>query len=300
MTDLVIRSLVAGEEELFESLSDPGLVGFAAFGKSYRAMSAAGEYRPEWTWIALRDGDVVARAAWWGGPDDDKPATLDWLDFTDPDAAVELLAAAPLRSEYFISLPPEWRSKPQVRAAAEARIDVAQRAGMRVLVERLRYTWTPANGVPERPGRLEFRPEPDDAVILDVLKRIGQGSLDARVRADIERLGVDGAAKEEMKFLNWLIGPRDWWRLAYTSSGELVGITVPSRNYGGPVVGFIGVVPEQRGHGFGYDLLVECTQILVENGADEITASTDSGNRPMAASFAKAGYPIQQHRIFLE
>ncbi|GAA1037727.1 hypothetical protein GCM10009557_51880 [Virgisporangium ochraceum] len=50
MTDVVIRSLAPGEKELFESLPDPGLVGFAAFGDTYIAMAAAGEYRPEWTW----------------------------------------------------------------------------------------------------------------------------------------------------------------------------------------------------------------------------------------------------------
>ncbi|MGY5034079.1 hypothetical protein ACWC9U_25050 [Streptomyces sp. 900116325] len=47
MTDLVIRPLATGEEELFESLPDPGLVGFAAFGETYSGMAAAGEYRPE-------------------------------------------------------------------------------------------------------------------------------------------------------------------------------------------------------------------------------------------------------------
>jgi hypothetical protein len=35
MTDLVIRPLSAGEEHLFDSLPDPGLVGFAAFGDTY-------------------------------------------------------------------------------------------------------------------------------------------------------------------------------------------------------------------------------------------------------------------------
>jgi hypothetical protein len=37
MTDLVIRPLTAGEEDLFESLPDPGLVGFAAFGDTFSA-----------------------------------------------------------------------------------------------------------------------------------------------------------------------------------------------------------------------------------------------------------------------
>jgi len=60
VTDLVIRPLTAGEEHLFDLLPDPGLVGPAAFGGSYRHRLAAGEYRPQWTWVALRGGTVVA------------------------------------------------------------------------------------------------------------------------------------------------------------------------------------------------------------------------------------------------
>jgi hypothetical protein len=104
MTDLVVRPLVPGEAHLFESLPDPGLVGFQAFGDTYSALAAEGKYRPEWTWVALRDKEVVARAAWWGGPEDDAPLTLDWFDFTDPDAASELLRTAPLRAEYILKL----------------------------------------------------------------------------------------------------------------------------------------------------------------------------------------------------
>ncbi|MGW5667695.1 GNAT family N-acetyltransferase, partial [Micromonospora sp. NPDC003776] len=167
MTDLVIRPLVAGEEHVFDSLSDPGLVGRAVLGETY----AEGGYRPEWTWVALRDGVVVARAAWWAGPEDAAPLALDWFDFTDPDAGVALLRAAPLHAEYSLLLPHGWRDDPLVAAQGQARIDAATAAGMRVLVERYRYRWTPQCGLPARPGRLEFRPEPDDAVILDVLRR---------------------------------------------------------------------------------------------------------------------------------
>ncbi|MCP3784774.1 hypothetical protein NLX85_15500 [Micromonospora sp. A3M-1-15] len=101
MTDLVVRPLVAGEEHLFDSLPDPGLVGRAVLGETY----AGGRFRPEWTWVALRDQVVVARAAWWAGPDDPAPLALDWFDFTDAQAAVELLRRAPLRAEYSILLP---------------------------------------------------------------------------------------------------------------------------------------------------------------------------------------------------
>lgn len=299
MTDLVIRPITAGEEHLFDSLPDSALVGRAAFGESYLDMAATGQYRPEWTWVALRDDTVVARAAWWGGPGDTAPLALDWFDFTDAGAAVELLRTAPLRAEYSISLPPGWRDDSAVRAQGEARIDAATKAGMSVLVERYRYRWTADCGLPARPGRLEFRPEPDDAVILDVLRRIGEGSLDAHTRHTIATSGQEAAAQEELDLLRWLPSPRDWWRLARTASGTLVGIIVPARNHSDPIVAFVGVLPEQRGHGYAYDLLVEGTHLLVEGGATAIVAATDQTNHPMAAVFARAGYPVERERVDL-
>lgn len=298
---LELRPLVAGEEHLFLSLADPALVGFQSVGRDYRELVALHQYRPEWTWVAVRDGEVVARAAWWGGPDEKAPIALDWLDFADgeDDAAVDLLEKAGFTVEYCLLVPPGWRDDPVVRAAAQARIDVARRAGMSPFVERLRYRWTPGDGLPPRPGRLEFRPEPDDERILDVLRQIVVGSLDAHERRTRDADGVDAAARDELAFLNWMPSPREWWRVAYTADGELVGLTVPGRNHSNPVIGIIGVVPAQRGHGYAYDLLVEATHMLVEEGVDEIVAETDTTNTPMAANFAKAGYPITQERVYL-
>lgn len=83
----------------------------------------------------------------------------------------------------------------------------------------------------------------------------------------------------------------------YASDGELAGIQVPAHDPGGPCIGFIGVVPEQRSHGYGYDLLVECTHFLAAEGAGFITGATDRSNAPMAAAFARAGHRISQERI---
>ncbi len=299
MTDLVIRPLTAGEEHVFESLPDPGLVGFAAFGDTYTELSKTDQYRPEWTWVALRDGVVVARAAWWAGPDDTEPLALDWFDFTDRDAAVELLRTAPHRVEYSLRLPAGWRDTPAVRAAAEARIEAATAAGLTPLVERYRYRWTPECGIPDRPGRLEFRSGPDDDTILDAFRRIHVGSLDAHTRRTIAAAGLEAAAQEELDYLRWLPSPRDWWLLAYTPAGELVGLAVPAKNYNHPIIGYIAVVPEQRGHGYAFDLLVEATHRLAAEGVDRIVAATDVTNLPMAANFARAGYPIAEERIDL-
>jgi RimJ/RimL family protein N-acetyltransferase len=297
MTDLVIRPLAEGEESLFESLADPGLVGFAAFGDRYSDMAARGDYRPEWTWVALRGGRVVARAAWWAGPGDDTPRALDWLDFSDSDAAVQLLRTAPLHAEYSLRLPTGWRGSPTISQAARSRIAAAQAAGLILLVERYGYRWTPACGLPAQPGRLAFRPEPDDAAILDVFRRVHHGSLDAHVRRAIAASGLDAAAWADLDILRRMPGPREWWRLAYTPGGELAGLTVPCRNYTDPIIGYIAVVPEQRGHGYAYDLLAEATRLLAAEGSDRIIADTDITNTPMAAAFTKAGYPITQHRI---
>lgn len=299
MTDLVIRALDESDAHLFHTLSDPALVGRARFGHSYATRAQGGEYRPEWTWVALREDRVVARAAWWGAPDDTEPKALDWFDFADgeADAAVRLLRTAPLRAEYGLLAPPGWREDPVVRAAVRARADAVVAAGLKPLVERYRYEWSTGDGLPPRPGRLEFRPEPDDAAIADVLRRVMVGTLDAHDRKAIATGGVEAAIEENLEFLHWLPSPRAWWRLAYTPGGDLVGIHVPARNPTGPCVAFIGVVPEQRGHGYAFDLLAECTHDLVGYGATRIIAGTDQGNTPMAANFARAGYPIAQEKL---
>jgi RimJ/RimL family protein N-acetyltransferase len=298
VTDLVIRPLAAGEEPLFDSLADPGLVGPGALGRRYSDGIARGTYRPANTWVALRDGVVVARAAWWGRPEQGTPAVLDWFDFTDQEAAVQLLRAAPGAAEYCLALPPGWRGQPAVAQAAQARITAAEAVGMTLLVERYGYRWTPACGLPARPGRLEFRPEPDDDVILDVFRRVHRGSLDAHAQRAMASSGLDAAAAEDLEILRLMPAPREWWRLA-TADGDVVGLTVPSRNYTDPVIGYVAVLPEQRGHGYSYDLLVEATHLLVAEGADRIIANTDVTNLPMAATFAKAGYPVSDHRIDL-
>ena len=293
MTDLVIRALDESDAHLFDSLPDPLGVG--------RALSRA-THRPEWKRVALRDGKVVARAAWWGGPDDTAPVNVNWFDVADgeEDAGAELLRTSPHQVEYELILPAGWREDPVLRAAGESRLRAAQAAGMTVLVERFQYRWTPQNGLPARPGRLVFRPEPDDEVFLDVLRRVHSSTLDAHALRAIADGGLDRAAQEELDFFHWCPSPREWWQLAHTPDGELVGLHIPAHNPSGPCVGFIGVVPEQRGHGYAYDLLAECTHFLAERGAEFIAGATDQGNFPMAANFTRAGYPVVQERVHLE
>ncbi|WP_043664261.1 GNAT family N-acetyltransferase [Streptomyces xylophagus] len=289
MTDPVIRALDESDAHLFDALPDP---------LGARAAHRLTTWRPDWQRVALRDGKVVARAAWWGGPNDTEPLTVDCFDLIEgeEEAGAALLRSAPWRVEAELNLPPGWRDSPETRAAAEARFTALRTAGYDLLVERFIYRWTPACGLPERPGRLVFGPEPDDSVFFDALRRIHSVTLDAHARRAVRQGGVDQAAQEEVDFFRWCPSPREWWQVARTPEGDLVGIHIPAHNPSGPCIGFIGVVPEQRGHGYALDLLAECTHYLAERGAEFIAAATDQGNFPMAAHFAKAGYPVIRER----
>ncbi|GGL63213.1 N-acetyltransferase [Streptomyces fumigatiscleroticus] len=290
MTGTVVRALGESDAHLFDTLPDP-----LAAGAAHRLT----RHRPDWKRVALRDGTVVARGAWWGGPDDTEPLVVNWFDVAEgeEEAGAELLRSAPWQVELELNLPGGWRDDPRLRSAAGARFTAARAAGYELLVERHLYRWTPECGLPERPGRLLFRAEADDAVFFDALRRIHSVTLDAHALKAIEEGGPDRAAQEELDFFRWCPSPREWWQVAYTRRGEPVGIHVPARNPSGPCVGFIGVLPGQRGHGYAYDLLAECTHFLAAQGADAVAAATDRGNVPMAATFTRAGYPVVRERV---
>ena len=310
MSDVTVRALRQDDLERFLALGDAG---YGPPGRGFLATAAEGHYRPEWTWVAEREGRVVARAAWYGAPDDDHPIALDWFDVAPgPDRVAVgalLLEIAHRRvrgadgalAEYHLFLPPDWRDRPDVRAAADDRMAAASDAGLRPFVERLRFEWLAASGVPAGSGRLSFAPiEPDrDDELLDLLARINEGTLDAFTRRDLARSGPEAAAREQLDGMDWMPAPRGWWRLASLPGGELVGLVMPSRNYQSPVIGYLGVVPEHRGRGYVGDLLAEGTAVLVAEGADRIVADTDTGNQPMAAAFERAGYRVIGRRIVM-
>ena len=72
---------------------------------------------------------------------------------------------------------------------------------------------------------------------------------------------------------------------------------LPTRNTATATLGYIGVVPEHRGHHYSDDLVAEALHIFAEAGDTEVTDSTDVENAPMAASFARIGYATTGRRI---
>ncbi len=186
-------------------------------------------------------------------------------------------------------------------AALSWRWDAALRAGLTEELERLRFGWTRAAGVPPQSSRLAFRAEPDDEVFAELFMRVLEGTLDGTSRTTADAVGAAEQARLDVAFYrDKMWGDRAWWRVARTAGGEAVGFGVPSRNLAVPVVGYLGVVPEHRGHGYVDDILAEITRVLAaEAGADTIEADTDLANRPMAAAFERAGYRNFARRLVL-
>ena len=304
---MLIRPATPAEMEKAAEFTadDPvGSVGAARL----RAEVAAGRMRPEWTWFAEDGSRIVGRALWWGRADSEGPLALDCLH-VHPEVAdraglgAELLARGQAafggKPEFNLVLPPGGREDPGVAVAVAWRADAARAAGLTEVVERLRYEWTPAAGVPAPSGRLVFRPG-DDEEFLAVFRRVAVGSLDVATQRDLAIVDPDQQARGDLEFYRSSPGERSWWRLAETASGQLAGFAIPSATPYHRNVGYLGVVPERRGRGYVDDLLAEITRWHAADGADRITATTDVTNTPMAAAFDRAGYRVTEVRLVFQ
>lgn len=272
-------------------------------------------FRPEWTWIAEDgEGRIVARALWWGRSDSEHPVALDCLHVLGSvedrgGLATELLAAghaaferagAKGRPQYNISLANGWRERPEVAAAVAWRSEAARRAGLIEEVERLQYEWTPEAGLPAPATQLEFRPDSNDETFVEAFKQIAVGSLDIATLRELPVLGADRQAREDVEFYLSCPGKREWWRLAYTSEGELAGMAIPSATPYNRNVGYLGVVPAMRGRGYIDEILSEITRLHAADGTELITATTDTTNTPTAAALERAGYTNTEIRLIFE
>jgi GNAT superfamily N-acetyltransferase len=266
---------------------------------------ASGSYRADRIWLAEDNtGRVLGCAIWWGFRESEHPLILDCL-YVDRAVADRIaLGAKLLRAgqaaflsngaqnlpRYEIFLKAGWREDSGVRTEVDWRRAAAQSADLTVEGERLRYEWTPDAGLEPSSLRLLFSPDPDDNVFLDAFQRVAVGSLDQETRRDLISIGPEHHARKTLACNRRMPGNRAWWRVAHLADGTLVGFTIPSANEDNPVIGYLGVVPELRGHGYAGELLAEATRILSAEGAKRIRADTDTTNRPMAAAFERARY----------
>jgi ribosomal protein S18 acetylase RimI-like enzyme len=290
--------------------------GVGARTKRFEDYVADGDYLPHRLWVAERDGEFVARLAFWAPEGGLLPWSADYFDFADVEVGAELMRAAYAalvppdysvpphpeggRPDYHLFLPPDWHERADARGDAAARIAAAERFGLVRFVERLNLRWTVDDGLPPRSTRLRFEPATDRYdELVDVMMRVNENTLDAHVRRDVGRWGPRPAVERMIADADGLPeGNRDWWRLAYTPAGAVVGFMMPVK-VPVPTLWYVGVVPEHRGHHYSDDLVAETLHVITEAGETRMGDSTDVGNAPMAASFARCGYQVIGRRIIL-
>ncbi|WIE71793.1 GNAT family N-acetyltransferase [Curtobacterium sp. MCJR17_020] len=275
----------------------------------YSAESGTDNYRPGWSWLAVRDGRPVARALWWGAADAAAPSTLDDLlvapEVTEDERvaiAAGLItagtAAFGARPEWIVDVAVDWHDDPEAVAAVSWRTAAARSAGLGRSTERVSVAWTPDRGMPV-PSSLRFRAGDDDEFV-DLFARVSVGSLDAHTVASVDELGPRGAAADDLEFYRSLPGSRDGWRIALDPDGLVVGFVLATRTAYDAAISFIGVLPQHRGRGVVDGLLAEGLRVHAEAGEPKVVGTTDAANTPMRRAFERAGFVVTRRRIVFE
>lgn len=269
-----------------------------------------GRRRPEWVWAVRRtDGSVGSVAVL--GNNAGTPLVLDHFGLTGDaptDQALLCHASDAARAlgvtEAGVFAPPAATlDSPTVKPLGDA----LRAAGWDLLVERLHYEFEPSPDLADGPNDLDLVPlgDPDDPRLRSLLTDVMVGSLDAHDLLAIQQGGIAAAVDEVIGDL--LEDPVECIRLAYDPSrpdlppktpvGLVSWRAFPETGRG--FVFFVGVGSGHRGHGYSARMLAAATGDLIASGATTLIADADLGNAPMAASFAKIGWPVTETRIDL-
>ena len=255
----------------------------------------------DWCFVVEEGIQPLGRIAYWTSSPDGTPSDVILLDvpWTENFLSIgtQLLheTAQIMRQHgatdlgHVLDLPPR---PPQWQHGPEQRHTLLTHVGFIVIRETRRFAWRAGTLVPHGPHHLVFRPLPDigEAVFLDVLEQVMSAALDQRTEADRIEYGTAQAAEELFAICAAIGYDPQWWQVAYTPTGDLIGIIMPTGAAAWATIGYIGVIPVQRGQGYIDDLLAQATRILATLQAARIEADTDVGNTPMVNAFQRLGW----------
>jgi len=161
------------------------------------------------------------------------------------------------------------------------------------------FLWKPGCPVPAPEERLRFRAA-DRTWLEDALGQVMASSPDASDAHAVQQMGARGAALDLLGAVHpYFEFAADWWQCADDERGEAVGFVLPvvfadpARTRDGlreATIFHMGVLPTQRGKGYGRALLAQATRTLCGVGVWRIFCDTAASNAPMIAAFRAAGY----------
>ncbi|HZS91223.1 MAG TPA: GNAT family N-acetyltransferase [Chloroflexota bacterium] len=293
---LTIRPIAAHELDGFARFSRDDELNAALKGE-VSTLWEQGSSRPEWCFVAEEDGQILGRICYWGLPTFGIPSVIEFLllpwdaDYRAVGPALLQHTLAQFHSQgvrtmaYLLPIPSRFHDYPAQRAG------LLEAVGFSLTREGDRWE-SLGEPVPVPFDRLWFRSVVDvgEPAFIEAIRLVTEGTLDRSLQNQRTVLGPERAARETLRTAQALSYEPSWWHLAYTPGGTLVGLVMAACNDGGPILYLVGVVPVERGQGYGYDLVAHGTCVLRAAGFTRIVADSDTSNIPVVRALEKAGY----------
>jgi RimJ/RimL family protein N-acetyltransferase len=290
----VYRNVRLDELDRFAAIGDPET---ARTYRTYLTTSLeAGETSPDRWFVAEEDDEIVGRIIFWGLPGSDLVSldvfALTWSDPGRASDARNFLAAAmtSMRRSGVATITYERHEPDPDGHTPEALIRTLQDLGFREERRTIRVELSLPAGRPSA-ATLEFQGLADGISVEDfelIVFRCAVAGDDSAVAARTPS-SLEESARRFVADSASMRGSTGLWRIGYANS-EPVGVILPTANDGGPVLNYVGVVPEHRGHRVVDELLDETARLHRETGARRIRADTDIDNHAMVAAFERAGW----------
>ncbi len=267
----------------------------AAFQRLIQHWWEMGEGGPEWCFLASLYGRPLGRIGFLGSKRD--PRLVEVFDLVVPWEQDHRQMGARLLTGSLAQMAQTGSRHVICRLVAhQPHLDQRRRlllaAGFELIQERTAFWWPDPWPQLEVSTRLRFRhrEQVGEPAFIEAFQRVTVATLDRVDRLKIRLLGLEEHAEGFYDLLKSLNHHGEWWQLGYTHGGELAGLVAPVllRPKVGSI-GYIGVVPELRGEGFGHDLLAQGIAVLQSRGLDAISCETDSKNHPMLRAFHRIG-----------
>jgi ribosomal protein S18 acetylase RimI-like enzyme len=265
-----------------------------------RALWASGQSRPDWCFVAEREGRAVARIGYAAAPVAEAVPQLEhrlvdvWVPTWDEggtrdlkelaDATLPRILAPPLTLDFRFNAESAGDEVSGRRAFAET-------AGFALFQEKAGFLWTDIGQVIPESG-LAFQPlaEVGREVYGPIMAACIEGTLDRNDRYYWTLCGPNVWAAEMFGYL--APGDEDSWLLARDAAGEVVG-HVALGAFDEPATGtiiHIGVLPACRGRGYVSQMLAGAARAAPSRGFRHILSDVDTLNLPMLSAMRRAGH----------
>ena len=294
-----VRHILPTELTAFAQITDrPQSI--ERFSHMVTTMWDSGESKPAWCFVIENEGQLLGRIGYMTLDGRADAVTIfGWTLPWDDDYLVlgtELLAksVAILRQQGVQTIQRELYS---VWGTLNAQRETLEAAGFGELQAQCVYELAAAGSQVNVPTRLQFKSlaEVGEVRFCELIQQATAGTPDRGIQQLIEQVGLEQFVIDS----NHMLAAEhdvldDWWCVAF-SADKPIGFIQPVqfKNSTEGNIAYLGVLPDMRGNGYGFDLLAAGTAKLLEAGIELIIGRTDTDNIPMQRTFEKLGYQLE-------